>query len=207
MSSFGSFLARALSREGLEVMAVDLDGEKIEKIKEEVHKAVIADGTDKAVLSRLGLTDMDGVVVSLGEMESSILATLHLKELKIRRIIVKALSEEHGRILEMVGATSVVFPEKDIAERLARTLSHENVLDYIPLIEGYSITEIAAPVSFIGKSLAELNLRAQYGVMVVVVKEMVPYKLVPVPHGNYVIKDSDVLVLMGADKDLKRLQK
>ena len=206
MSSFGSYLARDLARQGIEVVAIDRDEEKIEKVKNAVYKAVIADGTDRAILERIGLKELDGVIVSLGQIESSVLVTLHLKELKIKRIISKALSVEHGKILEMVGATEVIFPEQDMAFRVARTLSHENILDFIPLIEGYSIIEIAPPISFIGKSLFELGLRKRYGVMVIVIKEMVPYNLVPVPRGDYVVKDSDVLVIMGGDKELKQIQ-
>jgi trk system potassium uptake protein TrkA len=152
------------------------------------------------------LNELDGVVVSLGQIESSVLATLHLKELKIKRIISKALSEEHGKILEKVGATEVVFPEKDMASRVARTLTHENILEYVPLAEGYSIVEIAPPMSFMGKSLGELDLRREYAVQVIIVKELVPENIVPVPMADYVIKDSDVLVIMGRDEDLKKIQ-
>lgn len=206
MSSFGFFLARELAKEGVEVMAIDLDEEKIEKIKYLVPKAVIADATDRTALETLGLDEIDGVVVSLGQIESSVLTTLHLKELKIGRIIAKALSEDHGRILTMVGATEVIFPEKDMALKVARTLTHENILDHVPLAEGYSIVEIAPPSSFKQKSLGELNLRRFYGVQIIVVKETVPEKVVLVPTADYVIKESDILVIMGKDDDLKKIQ-
>lgn len=206
MSSFGFFLARELAREGVEVMAIDLDEEKIEKIKYLVPKAVIADATDRTALETLGLEEIDGVVVSLGQIESSVLTTLHLKELKIRRIVAKALSEDHGRILAMVGATEVIFPEKDMALKVARTLTHENILDHVPLAEGYSIVDIAPPSSFKQKSLGELNLRRFYGVQIIVVKETVPEKVVLVPTADYVIKESDILVIMGRDDDLKKIQ-
>ncbi len=207
MSSFGYFLALELAQEGMEIMAIDLDEEKIEKIKPHVLKAVIADGTDRATLETLGLNELDGVVVSLGHIDSSVLATLHLRELKLKRIVAKALSEEHGKILEMVGATDVIFPEKDEAMRMAHTLSHDNILDHIPLAEGYSILEIAPPNSFLHKSLGDLNLRRNYGVQVIVVKEMVPENVIPVPTADYIIKDSDILVIMGRDEDLKKIQK
>lgn len=206
MSSFGYFLALELAREGVEILAIDLDEEKIEKVKSSVQKAVIADGTDMATLESLGLKDMDGVVVSLGQMESSILATLHLRELKIRRIISKALSEEHGKILDMIGATDIIFPEQDMAHRVARTLTHDNILDHVPLAEGYSIHEIAAPEAFLGKTLGELDLRNTYGIQVIVVKELLPEKVVLVPTADHRIMDSDVLVIMGRDEDLKKMQ-
>jgi len=206
MSSFGYFLARELVKEDVEIMAVDLDEEKIEKIKPYVSKAVIADCTDRTTLETLGLEELDGVVICLGQIESSVLTTLHLKELKIQRIIAKALSEEHGKILEMLGATEVIFPEKDMAVRAARTLSHENVLDHVPLAKGYSIIDIAPPPSFLRKSLGELDLRRKYGIQVIVIKEMVPENVVLVPTADYIIKDSDVLVIMGKDEDLKKIQ-
>ena len=207
MSSFGYFLARELVKEGVAIVAIDVDEEKIEKIKAYVPKAVIADGTDRTTLENLGVHEMDGVVVSLGQIESSVLTTLHLKELKVRRILAKALSEEHGKILEMVGATEIVFPEKDMASKVARTLTHDNILDHVPLAEGYSIIEISPPSFFLHKSLAELDLRRKYGVQIIVVKGYVPKTLVLVPTADYIVKDSDVLVIMGQDENLNKIQK
>lgn len=206
MSSFGSYLSRQLTEEGVSVMAIDADEDKIEKIKAYVEKAVVAKGTDRAALDSLGLESMDGVVVCLDDLEESVLTTLHLKEMKIHRIVGKSLSEEHGKILEQIGATEVVFPEKDLAHRLAHSLTHENILDHIPLAKGYSIIEIVPPDEFLRKSLAQLNLRKNYGVQVIVVKEMLTDNVVLVPMGDYIVKDSDVLVLMGKNKDLKKIQ-
>jgi trk system potassium uptake protein TrkA len=206
MSSFGSYLARALAQEGVDVMAIDLDDEKIERIKHSVSKAVIADATDRPTLANLGLDHMDGVVVSLGQIESSVLTTLHLKELNIKRIVAKALSEEHGIILELVGATEVIFPEKDMAIKVSRTLTHENIMDHVPLAEGYSIVEIAPPESFVKKSIGELDLRRKYEVQVIVIKHKVPEPVVHVPTANYLIKKDDILVMMGRDEDLKKVQ-
>jgi len=206
LSSFGYFLSLELVNQGIEIMTIDLDEEKIEKIKRYVNKAVIADATDRTVLETLGLDELDGVVVSLGQIESSVLTTLHLKELKIPNIIAKALSEEHEKILKKIGATDVIFPERDMAKRAARTLVHENILDHIPLAEGYSIFEIAPPASFLRKSLGELDLRRKYGVQVIVVKELVPQNVVLVPMADYVIKDSDVLVMIGRDEDLEKIK-
>ena len=207
ISSFGYFLALDLARQGADVMAIDIHEDKIEKIKPFVQKAVIADGTDKATLEALGLEDVDGVVVSLGHIEASVLATLHLKELKVKKIIAKALSEEHGKILDMIGATSVVFPEKDMANRVARMVTHENILDLVPLASGYSIIEMAPPASFLHKTLGELDLRRRFGFQVIVIKEMVPENVVLVPTADYVIKDSDVLVMLGSDEDLSKMKK
>jgi len=205
LSSFGYYLAQELVKEGVQILALDTDADKIDKIRNQVHKAVLADGTDRRILENLGFSELDGVVVCLGQIESSVLATLHLKEMNIRRIIVKALSEDHGKLLKMVGAHDVVFPERDMAYRIAFTLTHKNVLDHVELVQGYSIVEIAAPLSFLGKSLRELNLREKFGIQVIVIKETVPPGVI-VPTAGFILKDSDILVIMGKDEAIKRVQ-
>ncbi|MBM4044153.1 MAG: TrkA family potassium uptake protein [Planctomycetes bacterium] len=207
MSSFGYFIAKALSQKGFDVIAIDDDEAKIDRVKPFVRKAIIADATDKEALQNMGLHDVDTVVVSLGEqMEASILATLHLKELGVKNIVVKAQSEDHGKVLDKIGATTVTFPEKDIAERLALTLSSENVLDHIPLAPGYSILELAPPASFNGQTLGELDLRKQYFVQVIAIRSIVPEEVIMVPPATYRIKDSDVLIVLGREEDLQRVR-
>ncbi|MBN1542100.1 TrkA family potassium uptake protein [candidate division KSB1 bacterium] len=208
LSSFGHYLASYLSDFGHRVLAVDINEDKIEKIKSNVDRAVIADATDKKVLDELGLSDMDIVVVSLGDqIDASILVTLYLRELKVKQILAKALTEDHGKILDIIGATRVVFPERDEALRLAKTLENDYLLDNISLGEGISIIEIAPPQDFIGKTLGELDLRNRLGVLVLVVKEMIPENVVMIPTAEHMIKDSDVLVLLGKDRDLARINK
>jgi len=207
LSSFGYYLCKQLADRGYQVMAIDRDASKVESVQEFVEKAVLADAVDKEMLSQLGVSDMDVVVVCLGEqIDTSILATLHLKELGAKEIWVKAMTEDHGKILHMIGANNVIFPEKDMAERVAYSLSSSNVLEHIPLAAGYSIMELAPPGDFVGKTLGELDLPKKYGVMVLVIKELIPENIVSMPSGSYRIKDSDVLVITGKDTDLKRLQ-
>jgi trk system potassium uptake protein TrkA len=205
LSSFGYYLAQELVKEGVQILALDTDADKIDRIRNQVHKAVLADGTDRQILENLGFRELDGVVVCLGQIEASVLATLQLNEMKIKRIIVKALSEDHGKLLKMMGAHDVVFPERDMAYRIAFTLTHKNVLDHVELVEGYSIVEISTPLSFLGKSLRELNLREKFGIQVIVIKEMVPPGVI-VPTPDFVVKDSDVLVIMGKDEAIKTIQ-
>jgi len=207
MSNFGAFLTRFLAQRGFQIMAIDSDEAKIEKIKPYVQKAVIADATDKETLANLGLSDVDVVIVSLGEkIDASILVTLYLKELGVKEIIVKVLSEDHGKILERIGATAVIFPERDMAYRIAQSLGNPNVLEYIPLSPGYSIIEIAPPPKFVGKTLKELDLRNKYGVQIIVIKEVIHDKVVLIPKANHVVKDSDILVALGRDEDLRKIQ-
>jgi trk system potassium uptake protein TrkA len=192
----------------LSVMAIDNNEAKIDDVKPFVEKAVIADATDKDVLASLGIAESDAVVVSLGDkMDASILVTYYLRELGVKEIIAKAMSEDHGKILNVIGATEVIFPEKDMAERLANRLERSSILDYFEIAEGYSIIEWAPPASIVNKTLAELDLTNQYNVQVIMIKELVPERVTVVPKATQLIKDSDVLVLLGRDDDLDRLQR
>ncbi len=208
LSSFGYFLAHHLSENGHQIMAIDKNEERIERVKSFVDKAIIADATDKNTLSSLGLQDLDGVIVSLGdEMDASILVTLYLRELKVSTIIAKALTEDHGKILDIIGATQVVFPERDQAVRLARTLESEYILDTINVAEGISIIEVAPPQEFVGHTLGELDLRRKYDVLVLVVKEVVPEEVVMIPTADHMIKDTSILMILGTDEALNKIKK
>ncbi len=206
LGSFGVNVAKTLYEKGNEVLAVDADKEKIEQVKTFVSHAVHMDAADKENLQALGIQEMDVVIVSLGpEMEPSILTVLYLHEIGVKRIIAKALTEDHARILDAVGATEVIYPEKDMAVKTALKLSSPNVLEYLPLISGFGIQEIAAPEKFIGKTLKQLDLRNKYGIHVIAVKELVPEKTILIPQANFVIKDSDILIIIGEEKKLSKI--
>lgn len=206
LGSFGSNIAKTLSDRGNEVLAVDRDKERIDEIKDHVSQAVSMDATDKENLQALGIQDMDVAVVSMGpEMEASILTVLFLHEIGTKRIVAMALTEDHGKILEAVGATEVIYPEKDMAIKAAIRLSSPNVLEYLHLMSGMDIQEIAPPQKFIGKSLRELDLRNKYGIQVVAIREIIPEKTTLIPKADFVIKDSDILVVMGEAEQLKKI--
>jgi len=206
LGSFGSNIAKTLYEKGNEVLAVDEDKEKIDEVKNFVSHAVHMDAADKENLQALGIKDMDVVIVSLGpEMEASILTVLYLNEMGTKRIVAKALTEDHAKILESVGATETIYPEKDMAIKTALKLSCPNVLEYLPLISGFGIQEIAPPEKFIGKSLRELDLRNKYGIQVIAIKELIPEKTTFIPKADFVLKDSDILVIMGEDKQLEKI--
>ncbi|UCF04978.1 MAG: TrkA family potassium uptake protein, partial [bacterium] len=126
---------------------------------------------------------------------------------EVKRIVVKATNEDHGKILHKVGATDVIYPEKDMAEKVARSLATPDVLDYFPMSGDYIIAEIAPVEPFVGKSLAELQLRSTYNVNVIGIKELVPENFILVPPANFVIKDSDVLLVIGKRDDIKKIKK
>lgn len=208
LSSFGYYLAKNLSEKGHQVMAIDRNEEKVERVKSFVEKAIIADATDKHALGQLGLGEMDAVVVSLGDqLDASILVTLYLREMKVKNILAKALTEDHGKILDIIGATRVVFPERDEALRISRTMESIYMLDSFALGEGISIIEIAPPEAMVGKTLGELDLPKQYGILVIVIKEVVPENIVLIPKAGHLIKDSDILLVLGKDEDLDKIKK
>jgi trk system potassium uptake protein TrkA len=207
LGNFGFYLATRLDSKGYDVLAIDKVQSLVQEIRGKVKQAVVADATDRKALESLGVKQMDAVVVCIGtNMSHSILTTLNLKEIGVKRVIAKALSEAHGRILERVGATEVLFPEKDTAISLAERLHNPNMLDYLPFMEGYSIIELAPPKEFIGKKLSELNLINQYGVQVVAIKELVPDRLNMIPTAHFLLKDSDIMILLGPNDALDKLR-
>jgi trk system potassium uptake protein TrkA len=190
--SFGSNMAKTLFAKGHEVLVIDKDRERVAAAKDFATNAVMTDSAVKENLEALGLRDMDVVVVSMGhEMEASVLTTLYLRELGAKRILTKALSEDHAKVLEAVGATEVVYPEKDMAVRTALRLSSPNILEYLPLSHGITIQEIAPP--------------NRYGVQVVAVKEIISDHVVVIPRADFVVKDSDILVLIGEEEQLGKI--
>ncbi len=208
LGSFGFNVAKTLHTRGQRVVAVDNDRDVVQAIKDFSHKAVLADATEMGTLEALELGSVDAAVVSLGQrIDSSILVVLHLKELGTPWIIAKALNEDHGKILEKVGASDVIYPEKEVAIRLGHKLAARNVVDYLPFTEGYSIVELAPPREFIGKTLRDLRIRNRFNVQVVAVKEVLTERVSLVPSPDFVVKDSDILILMGADGDLDAMQR
>ncbi|MDO3378444.1 potassium channel family protein [Geoalkalibacter halelectricus] len=208
LGNFGHHAARALYEEGHEVVAVDIDQDKIQRIRDYCTFAVAADAADREFLHAQGFAEMDAVVVSTGERSHlATLITLYLKELKVRNILVKAVSEDHGRILEKIGADEIIFPEKDMARKIARNLSTPNILEFVPLGEGYSITEAAPPASFIGKTLAELDLRRRHQITVIGIRDVLTGHFALLPPPDQVIKDSDLLVFIGRSEDIERVLK
>ena len=204
---FGFNIAKDLYENGLEVIAIDKNKEVIQKIKDFSTKAILADGTDKEVLESIGIQEDDVVIISFGEnLAASTLITLHLKEMKVKTIIVKAPNEDHKHVLEKVGATEVIIPEREMADKVAKSLISPNVLDYIPLSEDYTISEIVPPSSFMGRTIGELHLRNKHHIEVIAVREMLPERIIMVPRADFIIKDSDVLVVIGREKDIQKIK-
>lgn len=204
---FGTELASQLFKKGLEVIAIDKNREVIQKIKDQATKAIVADATDKEILEAIGIRENDVAVISFGEdLSASTLLTLHLKELRIKTIIVKVPNDDHRRILQKLGASEAIIPEREMAARVAKSIVSPNVLEYLPISEDYTICELAPPAAFIGKSLAELDLRKTHQIQVIAIRDVLSDKLQLVPRASAVIKDSDVLVVIGREDDIARIR-
>ena len=208
LGNFGFYVAKALFEEGHDVIAVDINQEAIQKIQPYCSQAILGDATQKDMIKTLGLEEMDAVIVSMGgNANAATLITLYLKEVGVKNILVKATNEDHGRILSKVGATEIIYPEKDTAVKMAQKLSTPDVLDYIPMSEDFMIVQLAPISKFVGKSLAELKLRSKYNVNVIAIKQVVPEEFILVPSADFVIKDSDILVVIGRKEDIDKLKK
>jgi trk system potassium uptake protein TrkA len=204
---FGSQLARHLYESGLDVIAVDKSKEVVQRIKDFSTKAVVGDASDKELLENIGVAADDIVVISFGEdLSASTLLTLHLKELKVQTIIVKVPNEDYKRILLKVGASEAIIPEREMANKVARSIISPNVLEYLPISEEYTIVELAPPTAFIGKSLAELDLRKRYNLQVIAIRDVLAKKMQLVPRASAILKDSDVLVIIGKEQDIRKVK-
>ncbi|MBP1934908.1 potassium channel family protein [Ammoniphilus resinae] len=206
MGRFGSSVAKALYEMGYDVMAIDSSEERIQEHIQYVTYAVQADSTDEKAMKELGIRNFDTVVVAIGaDIHSSILTTLILRELGVKNITVKAQNERHGKVLYKVGADKVVFPERDMGNRVAHNLVSPNVLDFIELAEDYSVVEIVAGDRMDGKSLAELNIRAKFGFNVIAIKRGAEINIAP--RAEDTILTDDILVVVGENSDLKRFER
>lgn len=207
LGGFGSNVVKTLSKKKeVEIIAIDSDQNKVNDIKDLATQPITMDATNKDNLVSIGIEDVDFAVVSSGPgLEPSILTVHILKELGVPRIIAKALSEDHEKILHLVGATQVVYPEKDEAKKVGNQITSPTLIDYIPLDSGFVIQEIAPPDAFIGKNLTQIGLRKKYKVTVLAIKSIIPDKTTINPAGDEVIKESDILIVFGEDEDIDNL--
>ncbi len=207
LGKFGFNVAKALFEDGNEVVAIDSDKNRVKSIDQWSTEAIVLDCTEKEILKSLGLETMDAVIVSTGsKISTSILICLYLQEIGVKKILAKALDDDHAKILQKVGATEIIHPERGMALRVSRSLSHPNMLDFIPLAEEFDLVQIDPPLEFIGKSLKELNLRSKYNVHVIAIKELVPENFLLVPPASFVIKDSDILIMLGKTEDIRQIK-
>lgn len=201
---FGAGLARSLARH-TEVLAIDHDINRVNAIAEYVHRALSVDVRDFSALSTAVSNKFDEAVISIGEeLEASILCTLYMKRIGIPIIRAKASSEEHAEILRSIGATQVIFPELETAERLAMKIRNPNLLDFIPITEGYLLMDVAAPPAFYNSSLESLHFRNRFGVFVIAIKKAHSNEFMFLPSPDYAIGPDDILVIIGEKNDVTK---
>lgn len=214
LGRFGEELALQLAEQRLDVLAIDNGMKRIEAVSRFVTRAVCLDSTDEEALAGVNIHEMDLAVCAIGEkyMENSILTTALLKQFRVPRIISRALEPLHERILRLVGATEIVNPEREIGRRLAYKIAHPGIIEQIPLAPGVSMSEIHLPESFVGRNLAELDIRKKYGVNVVALrrrgddaKKRESFTINPEPQAP--LRSGDVLIVIGRDEHIERIQR
>ena len=206
LGRFGQTLARQLCALGAEVLAIDKRADLVQQVADDVTHAVVGDGQDKEVLRALGARNFDCAIIAIGSnLASSVLTAMNLKELGVPYVICKAHDETHRKVLEKLGVDRVVIPEQENADRLAKSLSSTNVLDYIVLSNEYGIIEVPVPKVWVGKSLKELNVRAKLGINILAIKHdgMTDVS----PAADYVLSGDAIMLVLGNTKALDAVQK
>lgn len=203
LGNFGAGVAESLHAQGHEVAALDTNAEAVDRIAPFVSRAGVGDGSDVRALERVGAKGADTGVVSTGDdITASILATLALRDLGVRDVYVKVISVDHARVMEKIGVTETIFPERESALRLGIRISSAGILNYIRLGTGFSVQEMAVPESWIGRSLRQLQLTREYRISVIALHDVLTDEMIPVPDPDASLKDSDTLLVAGKDSDL-----
>jgi trk system potassium uptake protein len=213
LGRFGFSVAKTLAKYGSEVIAIDNHEERVKKVSEFVTVAVQLDAMDEKALRSVGVQNVDTAIVSIGEnIEASILVVMILKEMGIKNIIAKAVTTLHGKVLENLGVKRIIFPERDMAIRVAHSLIRPKVLEQLELSEEYSIVELPTPAHLIGKTINESQLRGKYGVNLIAIRRKVTtekgiiketWDVNPLPTD--MMREDDILVLIGLNENLDKL--
>ncbi len=206
LGRFGGSICRELVELGMEVMVIDKNEERINEYANIVSHAVVGNSVDENVLKSLGIRNFEHVIVAIGDdIQASILTTLILKELGVSNITVKAQNDYHEKVLNKIGADSIVHPERDMGKRIAHNIVSNNVLDYLELSDEHSIVEIKASNRLDGYTMVDLDIRARYGITIVAIKRN--NDIIVSPQASEPIKENDVLIVIGADSDINRFEK
>lgn len=202
---FGTQIARTLSELGHEVIAIDRLEENVNVISEEVNQAYICDVTVTGVLEDLGIKNADYIIISMGtNFEATLITALKCKEMGLSQIIVKASNPMHAKILQKIGVDRVILPEKDMAMKLAHSLSSTDIVDIIELADGYSMLEIKIPRGWVDKSIFELDIRKKYGVSIVAILSESNINVNPLP--NDIFKKNDRIMVLGSNDQIKAVE-
>lgn len=203
LGSFGMSVAVTLQKLGCEVVAVDEDMDRVEEAADKVSFAMAADVGEPEVIEAMGARNLDGAVVAVSGMEASILATMVSKEIGVPYVIAKAKNDLHEKVLKKVGADVVIFPEREMGVRIARSMVSKNFADWIALSDEYSMIETAIPEKWIGKTLLELDVRKNYDISVVGIKKGGEFQVSPDPERP--LEEGMLLILIGSNKALEKI--
>ncbi|WP_195575792.1 potassium channel family protein [Paenibacillus sp. 1001270B_150601_E10] len=205
LGRFGSSLAEELMKLGHQVLGIDRDEEVVDEMSEKLTHAVVADATDEEVLRSLGIRNFDCVIVAIGDdIQTSILVSIQVKELGVHKVVGKALSDLHGRVLERIGVDRVIYPERDMGIRVAHHLVSPNLLDYIELSKEYTIAELRVPSCLDGKELRELDPRARFGCSIVALNKA--SGMIIAPTADDKLAEKDIMVLIGTNRQIERFE-
>lgn len=213
LGTFGWSVAKTLSEKGHQVLVIDKDEELIQEAAEVTTDGVQVDSTDEKALRAVGIMNVDVAIVAIGtNLEASVLTTLILKELGVQHIVARAVTDEHGKVLEKVGATKVVFLERDMGSRVANSLISPSILEHIQLSPEFSIMETVPPKEFIGKSIRDLDVRAKHGLNIIALRKKDPAAEGPgelnvAPKADYIVKQADIFVIIGSNENLDKFKK
>ncbi len=204
LGKFGRNLATLLYKNGAHVTVVDRNPDIINAISDNVTTAIVAEPTNEEVLKRIGVTNFDCVILGMvSNVNDCIMLTLMCKELGVRHVIARAADEKHKRVLEKIGADRIIFPELDTAEKLSRSLTIPNVIEYIEYSDDYSIAEIPVPKSWVGKSLLQLDVRKKYDVTVISCRHDGSLEISPSPNTPFAA--GDTVSVLGRNDRLTKL--
>lgn len=208
LGNFGASVAEALHSAGHDVAALDRDSDRVDHMARRVTQAAVGDGTDPRTLKKIGAEDADAAVISTGDdITASALTALLARDLGIAELYVKVVSPEHARLIEKIGVTETIFPERESGIRLAKRISSRTLLNYVQLAPGFSVQEMAVPEGWVGKSLRELELPRLHGLSVVAVHDVLLDEVHALPDPDAVLKESDTLLVAGSDDDLAKAAK
>ena len=210
LGEFGRTAAIALTQSGADVIAIDLDMKLVDKVKDDVSMAICLDAAQEDALKMHGIAEADTLLAAIGHnFEAQVLVVLYAKKLGIGRVIARATTPDHARILEAIGVDEVVRPEEEAARLIVQRLMIPNINRYFELADCFSIIELAAPDILIGKTLRELDLRRKYRINLVAIQRTVPGTAKdqatlfnPVPEPDEHLQPGDILTMVGSDLDL-----
>lgn len=205
LGRFGSAVAEELCNLGHEVLAIDVSEGAVQAVADKVTYAAVGDGQDPEVLRALGVRNYDCAIMAVStDLGDSVLITLNLKDLGLKKIICKAKNHVHQEVLTRIGADTVIFPEYEIGRRLARSLSHSDILNFIELSENYGIVEMTLPKGWVGHSLRKLDVRAKYHLNVVAIRGKQGEMHIS-PGADYAFQEGDIIFTLGQNKDIERI--